>query len=120
MLPTLLAGVIDLEAAGPGLAGSASSAATTTSAGALRLRSGGVKRKRAASVVKPAAASLAGSACSTATTTAAGARSLRSEGAASSLAGSESGGEFKDAKGKKLVAERPGANPSATCWATFS
>ena len=45
MPPTPPSGVIDLEAAGPGLAGSASSAATTTAAGALSLRWGGVKRK---------------------------------------------------------------------------
>ena len=35
MPPTPPAGVIDLEVAGPGLAGSARSAATTTAAGAL-------------------------------------------------------------------------------------
>ena len=97
-------------AEGSGRMGRASSAATTTAAGALSLRSG----KRAASFLKPAAASSAKSACSTATTTAAGARSLRSEGGASSLAGSESGGEFMDAKGKKPVAEVPCTNPSAT------
>ena len=69
----------------------------------VAVRSGGVKRKRA-----------------TATKAAAGSRSLRSECGASSLAGSESGSEFKEAKGKKLVLERPVANPSATCWATRS
>ena len=90
-------------AEGSGRMGRASSAATTTAAGALSLRSG----KRAASFLKPAAASSAKSACSTPTTTSAGARSLP-------------GGEFKDAKSKKLVAEVPCKNPSATCWATFN
>ena len=41
----------------------------------------------------------------TATMAAAGSRSLRS---------------VKEAKGKKLLLERPVANPSATCWATRS
>ena len=49
-----------------------------------------------------------------------GVKRKRATAPTKAAAGSESGSEFKEAKGKKLVAERPGANPSATCWATFS